>query len=55
MSTCRLETKGRRRTTRRVPRSSNDSLNIDSDPVPTMDSARENMARLLRQEGFFDS
>ena len=39
----------------RVPRSSNDSLNIDSDPVPTMDSARENMARLLRQEGFFDS
>mgnify|MGYP003133464060 FL=1 len=39
----------------RVPRSSNDSLNIDSGPEPTMDSARESMARMLRQEGFFDS
>ena len=39
----------------RVPRSSNDALNIDSAPAPTMDSARNNMARMLRQEGFFDS
>ena len=46
---------GSRNVAPRVPRSSNESLNIDSDPVPTMDSARENMARMLRQEGFFDS
>ena len=39
----------------RVPRSSNDLGNIDSGPAPTIDSARENMARMLRQEGFFDS
>jgi len=39
----------------RVPRSSNDALNIDSGAAPTIDSARENMARMLRQEGFFDS
>ena len=39
----------------RVPRSSNEHGNIDSGPPITMDSARENMARMLRQEGFFDS
>ena len=39
----------------RVPRSSNEYGNIDSGPPITMDSARENMARMLRQEGFFDS
>jgi hypothetical protein len=39
----------------RVPRSANEDLNVDTEQEMTMDSARENMERMLRKSGFFDS